>query len=198
MDISEQDPTADVIGIGLPLLEMSLPVTKQYIEENQIILNECICAGQEHDHIFVKAEEDESVLFLPAGDVTTTLRVLQSLNEETSFSTALVGGVGKDETAERFIKFLKKIKTKRKNLKIQKRNIQNIFAFEKYFHFFFFSRLTNFLEMEGVRCLFYVSTRQRGIRSTEEKDVRTGTKVSLRRGKQRAEILRPGTFSTNL
>ena len=140
VDSSGAAPSADVIGLGLPLLQMSLLESECFIEQHGVQLNESICAGSEHAALFGYVQNSNDILFSPAGDVVTTLRVVQALNAEFPYSAAMVGSLGRDEAS---------------------------------------STLTNCLEGEKIRCLFYQPPNVAGAVGRNSDDGGTGLKVAV-------------------
>ena len=81
-----------VIGLGQPIVDLSVNVSDEFLKQNFLQKNNAIRANEEHENLFKTLWGQDESTFIPGGSTTNTLRILSQLLKHTN---KLVGCIGK-------------------------------------------------------------------------------------------------------
>lgn len=100
---SDQIPEGILLGIGNPLLDITISADKAFLDKYGLQSNDAIIATEKHTAMFEEMVADYKPIYLAGGATQNSIRVAQWLLQKPK-ATSFVGGVGNDQFHEILLK----------------------------------------------------------------------------------------------
>jgi len=100
MDVDSNTPQCDILGMGNPLLDISSPVSDEFIKEYDIKMASACLAEDKHKSMYEKMTKMPGVEYIAGGATMNTIRVAQWASEKPG-NTAYIGCIGQDPFGEK-------------------------------------------------------------------------------------------------
>ncbi|XP_063432364.1 uncharacterized protein LOC134714764 isoform X2 [Mytilus trossulus] len=103
MASSDQVPEGILLGIGNPLLDITISADQSFLDKYGLQSNDAIIATEKHTALFEEMVADFKPIYLAGGATQNSIRVAQWLLQKPK-ATSFIGGVGNDQFHEILLK----------------------------------------------------------------------------------------------
>ncbi|CAG2232538.1 ADK [Mytilus edulis] len=105
---SDQVPEGILLGIGNPLLDITISADQSFLDKYGLQSNDAIIATEKHTALFEEMVADFKPIYLAGGATQNSIRVAQWLLQKPK-ATSFIGGVGNDQFHEILLKTVEEV-----------------------------------------------------------------------------------------